>query len=88
MAEFFNMDGHGGFIWSSWGIALVVLAILIGTSLKSMRSRERELARMEAEAPRRRRRATETDMKTNTKTDTATTPETATPAGDNTGDNQ
>ena len=82
------MDGHGGFIWSSWGIALVVLTILIGTSLKSMRSRERELARMEAEAPRRRRRpATETDTKTNTKTDT-TTPETATPAGDNTGDNQ
>lgn len=56
MAEFFNMGGHGGFIWSSWGIAFVVLAILIGTSLKSMRNRERELARMEAETPRRRRR--------------------------------
>jgi heme exporter protein D len=58
VAEFFNMGGHGGFIWSSWGIAFVVLAILIGTSLKSMRNRERELARMEAEAPRRRRRRT------------------------------
>lgn len=85
MAEFFNMDGHGGFIWSSWGIALVVLAILIGTSLKSMRSRERELARMEAEAPRRRRRGA-------TATNTANASETATPAGDNardnTGDNQ
>jgi heme exporter protein D len=80
VAEFFNMDGHGGFIWSSWGIALVVLAILIGTSLRSMRSRERELARMEAEAPRRRRRAPETSAET--------APETATPAGDNTGDNQ
>lgn len=57
MTEFFNMGGHGGFIWSSWGIALVVLAILIGGSIKSMRSRERELARMEAEAPRRRRRS-------------------------------
>ena len=56
MAEFFSMGGHGGFIWSSWGIAVVVLAILIGASLKSMRNRERELARMEAEAPRRRRR--------------------------------
>lgn len=56
MTEFFSMGGHGGFIWSSWGIALVVLAILIGASLKSMRARERELARMEAEAPRRRRR--------------------------------
>lgn len=57
MAEFFSMGGHGGFIWSSWGIAVVVLAILIGASLKSMRSRERELARLEAEAPRRRRRS-------------------------------
>lgn len=56
MAEFFHMGGHGGFIWSSWGIAFVVLAVLIGASLKSMRNRERELARMEAEAPRRRRR--------------------------------
>lgn len=65
MAEFFNMGGHGGFIWSSWGIAFVVLAILIGTSLKSMRNRERELARMEAEAPRRRRRrSAETDTGT------------------------
>ncbi|MAI50163.1 MAG: heme exporter protein CcmD [Rhodospirillaceae bacterium] len=56
MSEFLNMGGHGGFIWSSWGIAFVVLAILIGVSLKSMRARERELARMEAEMPRRRRR--------------------------------
>ena len=56
MSEFLNMGGHGGFIWSSWGIAFVVLAILIGVSLKSMRARERELARMEAEMPSRRRR--------------------------------
>ena len=63
MTEFFSMGGHGGFIWSSWGIALVVLAILIGTSVKSMRNRERELARMEAETPRRRRRRTsDTDI--------------------------
>ena len=60
MTEFLNMGGYGGFIWSSWGIAAVVLAILIGTSLKSMRNRERELARMEAEAPRRRRRSSDT----------------------------
>lgn len=80
MAEFFSMGGHGGFIWSSWGIALVVLAILIGSSLKSMRSRERELARMEAEAPRRRRRRT---ADTGPVTGTGTPSETTASAGEN-----
>lgn len=56
VTEYFSMGGHGGFIWTSWGIALTVLTILVFTSVKSMRARERELARMEAEAPRRRRR--------------------------------
>ena len=56
MAELFSMGGYGGFIWLSWGIALVVLTILIGTSLKSMRNRERKLAQMGAEARRRRHR--------------------------------
>ena len=50
------MSGYGSFIWSAWGIALVVLTVLIVASLKSMRARERELAQMVAEAPRRRRR--------------------------------
>lgn len=75
VADLFNLGGYGGFIWSSWGIALVVLAALIGTSIKSMRNRERELARMEAETPRhRRRRATETG--------TANTPSIANKPGD------
>lgn len=56
MSDILNMGGYGDFIWSAWGIALVVLTALIVTSLKSMRARERELARMEADAPRRRRR--------------------------------
>ena len=33
-----------------------VVAVLVAASVKSMRARERELARLEAEAPRRRRR--------------------------------
>ena len=56
MAEYFSMGGHGGFIWTAWGIALAVLSVLVFASVRSMRARERELARMEAEAPRRRRR--------------------------------
>ena len=51
------MGGYGSFIWSAWGIALVVLTVLIVGSVRSMRARERELAQMEAEAPRRRRRS-------------------------------
>ena len=50
------MGGYGGYIWPAWGIALVVLALLIGVSVKSMRARERELSQLEAESPRRRRR--------------------------------
>ena len=56
MTEYFSMGGHGGFIWTAWGIALAVLSVLVVASVKFMRARERELARMEAEAPRRRRR--------------------------------
>tara|TARA_R110002110_G_scaffold145519_2_gene334918 strand:+ start:220 stop:435 length:216 start_codon:yes stop_codon:yes gene_type:complete len=56
MSDIVNMGGHGGYIWAAWGIALVVLAVLVAASVKSMRARERELARLEAEAPRRRRR--------------------------------
>jgi heme exporter protein D len=77
VTEFLNMGGHGGFIWSSWGIALVVLATLVVASVRSMRIRERELARMEAEAPRRRRRGASADA------DNVNAPETITPAGDN-----
>jgi len=61
-----NMGGYGSFIWSAWGIALVVLTALIVASLKSMRARERELAQMEAEAPRRRRRSGNAEASTET----------------------
>ena len=57
MTEISSMGGYGGYISSAWGIALVVLALLIGISVKSMRARERELSQLEAESPRRRRRA-------------------------------
>ena len=66
MTEILNMGGYGGFIWSAWGIALVVLTALIVASLKSMRARERELAQMEAEAPRRRRRSGNAEASTET----------------------
>ncbi|MEK9645749.1 MAG: heme exporter protein CcmD [Alphaproteobacteria bacterium] len=56
MSAFFDMGGYGGYVWPAWGLALVVLAALIVVSLRMMRSRERELSRLESESPRRRRR--------------------------------
>ena len=50
------MGGYGGYIWPAWGIAALVIAVLIGASVRTMRARERELSALEAEAPRRRRR--------------------------------
>ena len=29
MSELLNLGGYGGFIWSAWGIAFLVLAALI-----------------------------------------------------------
>ena len=79
MAEYFSMGGHGGFIWSAWGIAIAVLSVLVFASIRSMRARERELARMEAEAPRRRRRRAGADQPAAP----GTGPDTATAAGEN-----
>jgi heme exporter protein CcmD len=56
MSEILNLGGYGGFIWSAWGTAFVVLVSLTLVSVRSMRVRERELAQIEAELPRRGRR--------------------------------
>ena len=56
MGAFFDMGGYGGYVWPAWGIALVVLGALAVVSLRTMRARERELARLESDSPRRRRR--------------------------------
>lgn len=79
MAEYFSMGGHGVFIWTAWGIALAVLSVLVFASVRSMRTRERELARMEAEAPRRRRRRAGAEEPAAP----GTRPDTATAAGEN-----
>jgi heme exporter protein D len=60
IAKFFEMGGYAGFVWPAFGIALVVLAGFVITSLRTLRSREATLRALEAaapESPRARRRA-------------------------------
>jgi heme exporter protein D len=56
MKEFLAMGGYAPYVWSSYGLALVLLLVLLVASLAGLRSRERTLAALEAANPRRRRR--------------------------------
>ncbi len=53
-SEFLAMGGYGGFVWPAYGIAFLVLAVLVVASLKSLRAAEAEVAALEAASPRRR----------------------------------
>ncbi|OYQ35240.1 heme exporter protein CcmD [Niveispirillum lacus] len=57
MADFFHMGGYAIYVWSSYGVALVVLAGLLMASLSGLRRKERMLATLEQTLPRRRRRS-------------------------------
>lgn len=61
LSEFLAMGGHGGFIWSCYALATLVLAGFLVTSLRDLKIRERRLRQLEAERPnpRRARRAAE-----------------------------
>lgn len=56
MADFFHMGGYAIYVWSSYGLALLVLAGLLMISLTGLRRKERMLASLEQGLPRRRRR--------------------------------
>lgn len=56
MAEFFDMGGYAIYVWSSYGLALVVLGGLLGFSLTGLRRKERLLRTLEENLPRRRRK--------------------------------
>ncbi|MFV3075074.1 heme exporter protein CcmD [Niveispirillum fermenti] len=61
MAEFFQMGGYAIYVWSSYGLALVVLGGLLGFSLAGLRRKERLLRMLEESLPRRRRRTDRQD---------------------------
>ena len=45
--EYFNMDGYAAYVWSAYGIALVIILLMIGSSLwkrKKTRQEEQKLS--------------------------------------------
>ena len=55
MTEVFNMGEYSMYIWPAWGFAVLMLGGLVIASVRVMRARESELAKLEAAKPRRRR---------------------------------
>ncbi len=57
LASFFAMGGYALWIWSAYGAGAVALSVLLASSLRALRSRERALAAAERSTrPRRRPR--------------------------------
>ena len=56
VGEFFEMGGHGVFVWSAYAIAIAVIGTLIITSWRALKARETEVAALEAARPPRRAR--------------------------------
>ena len=48
MNEFLQMGDYGAFIWSAYGLAVLVMGGLVVATLRSLRSQERQLAALEA----------------------------------------
>ncbi len=54
VSQFLNMGGYAGFVWTAWGLAALMIGLLVWTSLRDLRAREAEIAALEASAPHRR----------------------------------
>lgn len=48
MNEFFEMGGHGIYIWPCYGLAFVLLVGLLLTSMKQLSQSKHDLSMMEA----------------------------------------
>ncbi len=59
LTAFFEMGGYARFIWPAYGLVFFVVAALLVTTLRTLRSRERTLAALQAEMPGRRGRSRE-----------------------------
>ena len=61
ISEFILMGGYGGFVWSAYGAAALILIGLLVMSRKDLRARQAEVAMLEAASPRRRHQAEKAD---------------------------
>ena len=52
MAEFLHMGGYGAYVWSAYGIALVVLLVNLAAPVLSLKRLLSQLARRERHARR------------------------------------
>ncbi|MBC7908828.1 MAG: heme exporter protein CcmD [Rhodospirillaceae bacterium] len=60
LSSFFAMGGYGGYVWPSYGLAVVVMVAVLVSSIRSAKARERELDLLQQMRPSRaRRRATQ-----------------------------
>jgi len=50
MAEFFSMGGYGAYVWPSYVMTAVVMAVLLFTSLRSLKVTESAFDRLKGEA--------------------------------------
>lgn len=48
MQVFLHMEGYGGFIWPAFGVTVLVMAVLLIVSLRSLKVRETTLAALQA----------------------------------------
>lgn len=49
MSAYFDMDGYGGFIWPSYGVAAIILIGLLIYTLRKARAEKAALDKLEAE---------------------------------------
>ena len=49
MSEFFQMGGYAGFVWSAYGVAAVVMVVMLVASLRGLR-RQQQAVRLLEEA--------------------------------------
>ena len=61
MSEFLDMGGYGFFVWTSWGVGVVLLIGLLVQSIAAARSAAREAQALEQLSPRRRRRKADSE---------------------------
>ncbi len=49
LSSFLYMGGYASFVWTSFGITLLVLIVLLAVSVRSLRTQEANLARLQGD---------------------------------------